>query len=233
MPRASFRAIVLSVGFALAILHYFVFQALVTSGQLPDPIAIHWGFGGNPDGFSDATSYGVGITIVYFVLLALLAYFAFGVRRRLLSPLLFGTVAFLFVFLYAIFSITIVIQIGRAPTEAVLEPWLLFGLLALPLGLAGLALGNPNVTFGDKLQIRVRGLSVLQLDYSELVSAREISMRARDFGGLGIRYGNKTLAFIPKPGPGVLIETNFGESVAIRSNQPENLIAALDAKIGK
>lgn len=88
MPRASFRAIVLSVGFALAILHYFVFQALVTSGQLPNPIAIHWGFGGNPDGFSDATSYGVGITIVYFVLLALLAYFAFGVRRRLLLSLI-------------------------------------------------------------------------------------------------------------------------------------------------
>lgn len=233
MPSARFRLIFIISAAVLTAGQFVLFQVLLQSGQLPNPMAMHWGFSGAPDGFSDANSYLIGITATYLVLLALLGYLGFGLRRRLLQPLLFGTVSFLFLFMFLLFSITTYIQVGRSAAEAVLSPWLLISLLVLPLGIVALALGTPTVTMGDQLRIEVRGLALLKLDYSELTGVEQIALRARDFGGLGIRYGNKTLAFIPSPGAGVLISTTFGESIAVRSKNPEILLSALNAKIGK
>ncbi len=232
MPSSRIRFVFLLIAAMLTAGQFLLFQTLISTGALPNPIAVHWGFSGAPDGFGDPNAYVLGITFTYLVLLSLLAYFGFGLRKRLLKPLLFGTMAFLFGFLFLLFSITTLIQVGRSATDAALEPWLLISLLVLPLGIVALALGTPQVSLSDKLQISVRGLALLKLDYSALVSVEQITLRARDFGGLGIRYGNKTLAFIPSPGSGVLISTNFGESIAVRTKNPEILIAALKAKIG-
>lgn len=233
MPNTKSRFFVLLLVAVLIAGQFLAFQTLLAQGLLPDPIAIHWGFSGEPDGFADAGSYLLGITATYLALLALLAYFGFGLKRRLLTPLLFGVVGFLFGFLFLIFSITTLIQVGRTAPESDLAPWLLVLLLVLPLSLVFLALGSPKVVLADLLRIEIRGFAVLKLDYAELESVETTQLRARDFGGLGVRYGNRTLAFIPSPGAGVLIKTSFGESVAIRSKNPEILVSALKAKIGQ
>ena len=89
------------------------------------------------------------------------------------------------------------------------------------------------MVIGDDLRVQVRGITLLQLSFSELQAVELTQLKARDYGGLGIRYARRTLAFIPTPGDGVLLTTGFGESVAVRSKNAEILRSAIAAKIGK
>ena len=223
----------LLLGAVLVAGQFLLVQTMLSSGSLPDPIAIHWGFDGKPDGFSDARFYTLSTTFTYVGLLGLLAYFGFGIRRRLLQPLLFGITGFVALFVFILISFTTLMQIGLAAEQAVIEPWILISLLVVPLAMISLALGSPKVLLGDDLRVQVRGLTLLRLSFSELLSVELTELRARDYGGLGIRYARKTLAFVSTPGAGVLITTRFGESVAIRSKNAEVLLAAIAAKIGK
>ena len=224
---------ILLLGAALVVGQFLLVQTLLANGALSDVIATHWGFSGQPDGFSSTNVHWLVVTIVFAGLLGLLAYFGFGIKRRLLQPLLFGITAFVMFFTFTLISVTTLIQVGIPAEKAVIEPWLMFTLLAIPVAMISLVLGAPRVVLGDDLRVQVRGLTFLRLSFSELESVELIQLRARDFGGLGIRYGNKTLAFIPTPGAGVLITTSFGESVAVRSKTAEVLSAAIAAKIGE
>jgi hypothetical protein len=212
---------------------FLLVQSLLASGLLADQIAIHWGFDGRPDGFSDTNAYSLGVTGAYTALLAMLAFFTFGIKRRLLKPLLFGVTAFVQLFIFGLITGTTLMQIGTPAEEAVIEPWILISLLAIPIAMVSLVLGAPKVVLGEDLRVQVRGITLLRLDYSEVQSVELLELRARDFGGLGIRYARKTLAFVPTPGAGVLMSTTFGESVAVRSNNADILLAAIAAKIGK
>lgn len=233
MPKSGYKFFTLLLGAVLVAGQFLLFQVLLSRGFLPDPMAIHWGFSGQPDGFSDANTHLFSITATYLVLLGLLAYVGFGLKRRLLQPLLFGTLSFVAGFMYLLFSVTTLLQVGATAESAALAPWFIFALLAIPVAMVVIVLGKPNVVLGERLLVQIRGLTFLALDFEEVLGVEPISLRARDFGGLGIRYGKRTLAFIPSPGPGVLIKTNFGESVAIRSKNPELLEAAIAARIGK
>jgi hypothetical protein len=212
---------------------FLLVQSLLASGALSSQIAIHWGFDGRPDGFSDTNAYSLGVTGAYIALLAMLGFFAFGIKRRLLKPLLFGVTAFVQFFIFGLITGTTLMQIGIPAEEAVIEPWILIALLAIPIGMVSLVLGAPKVSLGEDLRVQVRGITLLRLDYSELQSVELLELRARDFGGLGIRYARKTLAFVSTPGAGVLMSTTFGESVAVRSNNADILLAAIAAKIGE
>lgn len=225
---SKFRLWVIGLASLLVVGQFILFRALIASGDLPDPIAIHWGFSGQPDGFSDANSYLLGVTAFYLVMLFLLSFFGFVVRRRLLQPLLFGLTGFLFSFLFLLFSLTVLIQVGVAAEQAVLSPWMIFAILALPLGLAAFGLRKPQVEMGRQLVVKLGPISALRLDFANITGAEQIEMRALDYGGLGVRYAKKTLAFIPSGGRGVLIRTNFGESVAIRTDQPQELVASIN-----
>ena len=212
---------------------FLLVQTLLSNGSLPDPIAIHWGFDGRPDGFSDAMTYSLSTTLAFVGLLGLLAYLGFGIKRRLLQPLLFGITGFVMLFTFTLISVTSLMQVGISAEEAVIEPWILISLLVIPLGMISLVLGAPRVVIGNDLRVQVRGITLLQLNFSELLSVELTQLKARDYGGLGIRYARKTLAFIPTPGPGVVLTTSFGESVAVRSKSAEVLLAAIATKIGK
>lgn len=233
MRRNRFMFVSLLLGAILVAGQFLLVQTLLSNGSLPDPIATHWGFDGKPDGFSDASAYSLSTTFAYVGLLGLLAYFGFGIKRRLLQPLLFGITGFVALFTFTLISVTTLMQVGITAEEAVIQPWILISLLAIPLGMISLVLGAPRVVLGDDLRVSVRGFTLLRLSFSELLSAELTELRARDYGGLGIRYARKTLAFIPTPGAGVLITTSFGESVAVRSKNAEILLSAIAAKIGK
>lgn len=232
MPKSRFRFLTLSISALLIAGQFVLFQVLLASGSLPNPMAIHWGFSGEPDGFSDAKTHLIGITATYLVLFGILVYVGFGLKRRLLQPLLFGTLGFVSGFMFLLFSITTLLQVGGTAENAVLSPWFTLALLAVPIAMVIALLRKPNVVIGKDLRVQIRGLNLLTLSFDEVVSVERIDLRARDYGGLGIRYARKTLAFISSPGSGVLIKTNFGESVAIRSKSAELLEAAIAAKIG-
>lgn len=233
MVGSSRRLASLLLFAALVIGQYLFFRGLISSGQLPNPIAIHWGISGQPDGFSDPTDFLRGVTVAYLSLLVLMAVGAFTLKRRLLGPLLFGFLAFFLILLALGFSITMLVQVGKNAQEVSVSglAWIL--ILFLPLVIVFVVLRFPTVSLGKDLRVKVLGITVLRLDFQDLKEVSETDLRARDFGGLGIRYAKKTLAFIPRSGKGVLIETNFGESIAIRSNSPELLNAAIRARIEK
>lgn len=228
MRISKFRLVVLGLASLLVVGQFILFRALIASGELPDPIAIHWGFSGQPDGFSDANAYLLGVTSFYLAMLFLLSYFGFVLRRRLLQPLLFGLTGLMFSFLFLLFSLTVLIQVGAAAEEAVLSPWMILAILAAPLGLAAFGLRKPQVELGKQLVVKLGAVPALRLDRANIISAESAELRALDYGGLGIRYARKTLAFIPSGGPGVLVRTNFGESVAIRTDRPEELVAKIN-----
>ena len=221
------RLWVIGLASLLVVGQFILFRALIASGDLPDPIAIHWGFSGQPDGFSDANAYLLGITVLYLVMLFLLSYFGFVLGRRLLQPLLFGLTAVMFSFLFLLFSLTILIQVGNSAEQAILSPWMILAIIALPIGLAGFGLRKPTVELGRELVVKLGSIPALRLSMARITGAEEVELRAVDYGGLGIRYAKQTLAFIPSSGPGVLVRTNFGESVAIRTDQPKELVAKI------
>ncbi len=64
---------------------------------------------------------------------------------------------------------------------------------------------------------------MLTLDFDDIVGTGIVQLRARDYGGLGIRYSRGKLAFLPKPGRGLELKLKTGESVVIFSTQPEIL----------
>lgn len=229
--RKRVLALALIASFVLG--QYLFIRDLIAQGELPNPIAIHWGFSGEPDGFSDPTSFLRGITIVYLVLLVMMAFVGFAVKRRLLRPLLFGFFGFFIVLLATIFSVSILVQVGRSPEEVSVSLWVWVLLLLFPVALVAAILTSPRVLLRTDLRIQMLGLTLLKLEFADLTGVREVQLLARDFGGLGIRYSSRTLAFIPRAGKGVLISTNFGESVAVRSDTPELLVSAISARIEK
>lgn len=232
MPSSRVRVLALGVGLLAIIGQFLLTQYLISAGLLPDPIATHWGFSGEPDGFGPAGAHSILVSGIYLALLALMGYLSFGLKRRLLQPLLFSIAGFVSGFMFVFFSFTTYMQIGLSAQEARIEPWLMLSLLIVPFTMVALVLGTPKVSLGKDLRVYVRGLNLLTLSFESLERVEAFELRAIDFGGLGIRYGKKTLAFISTAGPGVLITTNFGESVAIRSESPELLLAAISAKIG-
>ena len=125
------------------------------------------------------------------------------------------------------------VQVGKRADEVSVSLWVWVLLVLIPVGLIFALLRAPSVVLGKDLRIQLLGITLLRLQYSELTGVTEIELRARDYGGLGVRYANKTLAFIPRAGKGVLIATSFGESLAIRSDSPELLVAAISARIEK
>jgi hypothetical protein len=123
--------------------------------------------------------------------------------------------------------------VGKRADEVSVSLWVWVLLVLIPVGLIFALLTTPQVLLGEDLRVQLLGFTFLRLKFSELTGVSEIEIRARDYGGLGVRYANKTLAFIPRAGRGVLVTTSFGESLAIRSNSPELLIPAISARIEK
>ncbi len=72
---------------------------------------------------------------------------------------------------------------------------------------------------------------MLTLDYDDIADIEIVQLRARDYGGLGIRYSRGKLAFMPKPGRGLELKLKSGESVVIYSTQPEILQSVVSNKM--
>lgn len=206
---------------------------LASSDLLPDPVVIHWGISLEPDGFVPRSDYlyfsSVMLGIFAFVYLAIKIF----VRRLELLNRFLGTVAAGVYFLVlGILFIATSIQISSSDSAETRFPLLAIGLLLLliPSSL-WIFLAFPKIELGEKLVVRLRGFAFLELDYSKIQTARLGEIRARDFGGLGLRISGNKIAFIPSKGPALLIQLTSGEEVAIRVHSGEELLAKIMGKV--
>jgi hypothetical protein len=97
--------------------------------------------------------------------------------------------------------------------------------------LTPMMLSMPRISLSDKLRIQLWGLTFLGLEYQEIAQIRASELKPSQFGGLGIRFAKGIVAFIPSKGPAIEITTKAGEVILVRSNQVENLMAAITPKI--
>jgi hypothetical protein len=111
--------------------------------------------------------------------------------------------------------------------ESAVEAGFPIGLLALTLGVAPaliwLFLSWPTLeVVGENLLIRLRGIRILRLHLSEISRATQVEVSAADFGGWGMRVnGRGEVAFIPKSGPALRLETHAGEVIIVRVRDPQ------------
>ena len=203
---------------------------LDAAGQLPNPVAIHWGITMQPDGFVSVSEFALTVLILQLVLwLPLLAADIWPrskIRIRNLVVLVFGIVFWL---VTAILCVSLFIQIGAADAAAVDFPWPVFAVILLSVSvLLSFLLSMPEVVVGENVQIRLRGLTIMSFDPEEIVSASVGVVSAREFGGWGIRLTTRKIGFVPSKGPAVKIYLQDGTEVSIRSKDPKAIVASIE-----
>jgi len=200
------------------------------AGQLPSPMAIHWGITMQPDGFASVSDFALTVLIAQLALwlpsIAADIWPKSKIRIRNLVILVFGIVFWL---VTAILCVSLFIQVGATDAAAVDFPWPVFVVivLAVPV-LLGFLLSMPEVVVGKDVQVRLRGLTIMSFDPEEIVSASVGVVSAREFGGWGIRLTTRKIGFVPSKGPAVKIYLQDGTEVSIRSKDPKAIVASIE-----
>jgi hypothetical protein len=200
------------------------------AGQLPNPMAIHWGITMQPDGFASVSDFALTVLIAQLALwlpsIAADIWPKSKIRIRNLVILVFGIVFWL---VTAILCVSLFIQVGATDAAAVDFPWPVFVVivLAVPV-LLGFLLSMPEVVVGKDVQVRLRGLTIMSFDPEEIVSASVGVVSAREFGGWGIRLTTRKIGFVPSKGPAVKIYLQDGTKVSIRSKDPKAIVASIE-----
>lgn len=203
--------------------------SLIANGQLPDPMAMHWGFSGKADGFASPLA-----NLLLSCSLVVLLWGIFGwastskrvpiYMRRIFS---FGLL-FLVAWIIGLFALLTASQIGLSDaSDAQLPlPWLLSGLV-VALALVGLFAAKPVIKITNQLEVTTLGIPLIKISLDEIAKTSVTTLRARDFGGWGIRFNGKAVAVIPTSGPGIEILAKQGERILIRHDQPELAVQLL------
>jgi hypothetical protein len=205
-------------------------NALDAAGQLPNPMAIHWGITMQPDGFVSVGDFALTVLIVQLALWLPLVVADLWpkskIRIRNLVILVFGIVFWL---VTAILCVSLFIQIGATDATAVDFPWPLFAVLLLSIpSLLIFLLSMPEVVVGKNVQIRLRGLTIMSFDPEEIVGASVGVVSASEFGGWGIRATTRKIGFVPSKGPAVKLNLQDGTEVSIRSKTPEAIVSSIE-----
>ncbi len=225
------RAVVLIVYPIATLAFIFTTFYLGTQGLVPDPVAVHWGVTGQADGFMSLASYlwiiGIGFGLLWAGQLALELV---PMRARLLRPLLKGFSGYLYGFILVLLVLTTMLQVGGdASQPANVGLWIL--LIFIPIGvLIWLVLGKPSVALEDSLDIRLRGVRVISIPEKDVVGVSLGDLKGREFGGWGLRYASRTLAFIPDSGPAVFFDLSWGERIAVRMDDAAEMAKTLKRK---
>ena len=200
---------------------------------LPDPIASHWGPNGVADGFESVgtfvlfSSIGMGLVAAIWNLVVFNGKLHRGIRKLL--ALVTGAV---FLFVLALFGCSVAFQVGLEDAVGSSWPaWLWFLWVPMLFALFWMLFSMPSIVVSRDLAIKLRSFTVLRLEFSDIASVVVTEARARDFGGLGLRFSKGRLAFIPSSGPAVLIKTKSNGTILVRSKNAEIAAAAISAKI--
>ncbi len=205
---------------------------LDSAGVLPDILATHWGVTGQADGFSTVAEH-----LIWSNLALVLASAMFAISALLpkihpaLRRILYAIAGYFGLFIYGLFIYVIAVQIGVEDSSTVRIGLEVLWFILPVLLLTPMALAMPKVSLSDKLRIQLWGLTILTLEYGEIESISSQEIKPAQFGGWGLRFAKGVVAFVPSKGPALEIRTRAGEVILVRSNQVENLIAAITPKI--
>lgn len=200
------------------------------AGLIQEPVPVHWGFNLQPDRFISFEQHLIEMAFLQLGALGLLSFAAFT-KRRLLAGLLTLSGAGIFVILNLVAWVVTAIQLSAG--NQAFPAYLLFGILVVPILVLGLVLRAPEVVVDEQLRIKYASFTFLTLEFSEIKEIEIVDLRARDFGGLGIRYSKNKLAFIPRAGRSISLKLKSGESVLVYSRQPEILQTVIQSKLEK
>jgi hypothetical protein len=135
------------------------------------------------------------------------------------------------IFIYGLMVYVIVSQIGVEDSSSVRLGLEVLWFVLPVLLLTPMALAMPTISLSDKLRIQLWGLTILSLEFGQIASIAAQEIKPAQFGGWGLRFAKGIVAFVPSKGPALEITTRDGEVILVRSNQVENLIAAITPKI--
>lgn len=211
---------IFALAIALVLVHLGFLVLSVNQGWMEEPIPVHWSPSLQPDRFVSFEQHLIEISILQVFALVFLGISA-STKKRLLSGLLGYTGVGVFLLLQLIAWTTTVIQLSDTQQGFPFNLFLI--LLAIPMALVVVVLQVPQVELGERLRVKLSGVPLLTLDFDDIAGTEIVQLRARDYGGLGIRYSRGKLAFMPKPGRGIELKLKSGESVVIFSTQPEIL----------
>ena len=205
---------------------------LESAGLLPELLATHWGASGKADGFATASEHLIWANFALLLASAIVAVSALIPRiHPTMRRLLLGITSYFAVFIYGLMIYVVAVQTGVSDASSVeLGLGILWFILPVLL-LTPMMLSMPKVSLSDKLRIQLWGITFLSMEYQEIAQISASEVKPSQFGGLGIRFAKGRVAFIPSKGSAIEILTNSGEVILVRSNQVENLIAAITPKI--
>lgn len=206
---------------------------LAASGELPEPMAIHWGFSLSPDGFTSVIGYQIVVAItlgsviaLYFISLASLK------RKPILRKFLGNVLSAVYLMIFSIMFVGTFIQISVGDSREANFPAGVFLLLLLLVSAAiWIFLAFPEIELSDKIRIKLRGFSFLALDFEDVESVGFEVIRPVSFGGWGLRVRGSRIAFIPSKGEAVILKLKSGEEVAIRVKNGTSSLEAIQARI--
>jgi hypothetical protein len=145
--------------------------------------------------------------------------------------LLLGLTGYFALFIYGLMIYVIAAQIGLTGASSVRLGLEILWFILPVLLLTPMMLSMPKVSLSDKLRIQLWGVTFLGLEYQDIAQLQASEAKPSQFGGLGIRFAKGKVAFIPSKGPAIEITTKAGEVILVRSNQVQNLLAAITPKI--
>jgi hypothetical protein len=205
---------------------------LSSQGLLPEVIATHWGVTGQADGFASVSDHLIWSNVALVLGSTMVA--VSGLLPKIpmaMCRLLLGITGYFALFIYGLMIYVIAAQIGLSDSSSVRLGLEILWFILPVLLLTPMMLSMPTLSLSDKLRIQLWGITFLGLNYQDIAQLKASEIKPSQFGGLGIRFGKGVVAFIPSKGPALEITTKAGEVILVRSNQVENLIAALTPKI--
>jgi hypothetical protein len=205
---------------------------LSSQGLLPEVLATHWGVSGKADGFASVSEHLIWSNIALVLGSAMVA--VSGLLPKIhpaMRRLLLGVTGYFALFIHGLMIYVIAAQIGLSDASSVRLGLEILWFVLPVLLLTPMMLSMPKVSLSDRLRIQLWGVTFLGLEYQEISQVIASEVKPSQFGGLGIRFAKGKVAFIPSKGPAIEITTKQGEVILVRSNQVENLIAAITPKI--
>jgi hypothetical protein len=205
---------------------------LSSEGLLPEVLATHWGVSGKADGFASVSEHLIWSNIALVLGSAMVVVSALLPRiHPTMRRLLLGVTVYFALFIFGLMVYVIAAQIGLSDASSVRLGLEILWFILPVLLLTPMMLSMPRISLSDKLRIQLWGVTFLGLDYQEIDQIKASEVKPSQFGGLGIRFAKGKVAFIPSKGPAIEITTKAGEVILVRSNQVQNLMAAITPKI--
>ena len=199
---------------------------------LPEVLATHWGVSSKADGFASVSEHLIWSNVALVLGSSLVAVSALLPKiHPAMRRLLLGVTVYFALFIHGLMIYVIAAQIGLTDASSVRLGLEILWFILPVLLLTPMMLSMPKVSLSDKLRIQLWGVTFLGLEYQDIAQLQASEVKPSQFGGLGIRFAKGKVAFIPSKGPAIEITTKAGEVILVRSNQVQNLLAAITPKI--